>query len=217
MNDKKRLTPMLQRFFGYTKNNDESIDKMMSSLTQLSVEIYELNPQAKPTDIHMAVVIMNACQGEEYAMTKHTLNQAEALTSAIAAEQLRTVKHDIRKDSFNLAKGDRGDKQGQRDRSTGFNKSNIKCYGCERIRHYKFEYPYEDKNKDDKNDKNEKNKETRPKTGRKTSNKTPNPPKRKDKINHIAKIKKSEYETELSTKKRVWMSIHKQHAKRAKE
>ena len=54
---------MLQRFYGYTKSADESIDKMSSALKQFSDEIYDLAPEARPSEISRAAVIMNACEG----------------------------------------------------------------------------------------------------------------------------------------------------------
>ena len=93
---KGRLATMLQRFYGYTKGSDESIDLMVSTLKQLSDEIYDLASEARPSEISRAAVIMNACQREEYAMAKFTLGQADMLTPALAVEQLRIVEQDVR-------------------------------------------------------------------------------------------------------------------------
>ena len=56
--------------------------------------IENLAPKARPQDIHIAVVIMNACQGDEYSTAKHTLNQldGEELIVARVVEQLRSVE-----------------------------------------------------------------------------------------------------------------------------
>ena len=74
MSDKKRLLFMLQRFFGYIKNNDKSIDKITMTLKQLNDEIYNFVSNAKLSNIHHAIVIINVCQKDEYDITKHVLN-----------------------------------------------------------------------------------------------------------------------------------------------
>ena len=71
---------MLQIFFGYVKGDDESIDRMASTLKQMSDDIYDLAPEARLSDNEMASVIMNACQGEEYNMAKFTLSHVDVLT-----------------------------------------------------------------------------------------------------------------------------------------
>ena len=129
---KGRLAIMLQRFYGYIKSADESIDKISSTLKQLSDEIFDLAPDARPSEISRAVVIMNACEGEEYTMAKYTLGQADVLISALAVEQLRSVEQNI-KNSVNVAKDNRG-KQGGRKL---FDKSKVECYGCHEFGHFK--------------------------------------------------------------------------------
>ena len=95
---------MLQQFYGYVKGADESIDKMASTLNTLSNEIGENSPELRPHNVAKAVVIMNACQGEEYRMAKFTLNQAEPFNSTVVIEMLRTVEQEgLRKDAANLA------------------------------------------------------------------------------------------------------------------
>lgn len=59
---------------------------MSSVLKQLSDEIFDLAPKARPLEISRAAVIINACEGEEYTMAKYTLDQADVLTSALAVE-----------------------------------------------------------------------------------------------------------------------------------
>ena len=176
MSGKGRLATILQRFYGYTKGSDESIDVMVSTLKQLSDEVYNLAPEARPSEISRAAVIVNACQGEGYAMAKFTLGQADVLTPALAAEQLRSVKQDVRKPKkgANVAKGGRN-KQGQRGRSRGTSESNIECYNCGERGHNKSECTSPSKNDSNKN--------SRPKNDRKASNKTQiQPAGRKDKV-----------------------------------
>ena len=198
---KGRLTTMLQRFYGYTKGSNKSIDQMISTLKQLSDEIYDLAPEARPSEISRATIIINACQGEEYTMVKFTLGQADILTSALTVEQLRSVEQDIRKskEGANIARGGR-DKQGQRGRSQGTNKSAIECYNCGERGHYKSECINPSKNDTNKN--------SRLKNDRKASNKTQGQPAgRKDK----AAVAAEEQDENLSepSKERVWITLYK--------
>ena len=133
---------MLQRFYGYIKSADESIDMISSTLKQWSDEIFDLAPDARPSEISRAAVIINACEGKEYTITKYTLDQADILTSALAVEQLRSVKQNT-KNNANIAKGNRG-KQGRRP----FDKSKVECYGYHEFGHFKSKCPKDNKNKD---------------------------------------------------------------------
>lgn len=81
------------------------------------------------------MIIMNACQGDEWALIKYSLMQMDDLTSALIVERLRVTEQNInRKDSANVAKGNRG-KQGRRP----FDKSKVECYGCHEFGHFKSE------------------------------------------------------------------------------
>ena len=191
---KGRLAIMLQRFYGYTKSANESIDKMSSVLKQLSDEIFDLAPEARPSEISRAAVIMNACEGEQYAMAKYTLGQADVLTPALAVEQLRSVEQDTNfKDSANVAKGNRG-KQGRRP----FDKSKVECYGCHEFGHFKSECPNGNGN-EGQGDNNS------PPKDRKASDKPatkPPVPGRRDKA---AVVNESEG-NEITPSERVWMA-----------
>ena len=112
---------MLQRLFGYVKGDDQSIDRMASTLKQMGADIYDLAPEARLSDISMASIIMNYCQGEEYNMAKYTLSHVDVLTSALAVEQLRNVEQNVQKDRSNFihSKGNRGGRQGRRGRISG--------------------------------------------------------------------------------------------------
>ena len=140
---------------------------MSSALKQLSDEIYDLAPEARPSEISRAAVIMNACEGEKYAMAKYTLGQADVLTPALAVEQLRSVEQDLHsQNSANVAKGNRGE-SGQRGRSNRpFDKSNIECYVCHEMGHFRNECPKEQGENADKSERN-----STPKNERKTSGK----------------------------------------------
>lgn len=209
---KGRLAPMLQRLHGYVKGADESIDKMASTLKQLCDEIQNLAPEARPADISIACVIMNACQGEEYKMTKHTLNQAEDLTSALAVEQLRAVEQDVQtRELANAAssKGNRSGRQGQSGQSSSTDRKKARCFCCGKKGHWKYECP----DNPDKEGENEDEKGTqRSKNERKSSSKSQSRPKTKEKANHAADDSGSDDDSPgPSQKERVWMSVHRRH------
>ena len=142
MSGKERLAIMLQRFYDYIKLANESIDKMSLTLKQLSDEIFDLAPNARPFEISRAAIIMNACEGEEYTITKYILGQADILISALAVEQLRSVEQDI-KNSANVAKDNRGKQGGRR----SFDKSKVECYEYHKFGHFKLECLKDNENK----------------------------------------------------------------------
>ena len=111
-----RLVPMLSRFYGYRKPADESIDLMASNLTQLSDGIYDLAPESKPSETVRAIIVIKACQCDEYNMAKNFLLQADTLTPGLALQHLRSVEQNMRKPrkDANVTKGKRGKSGGQR-------------------------------------------------------------------------------------------------------
>ena len=126
-----------------------------------------------------AIVIMNACQGDEYNTAEHTLNQldGEEITLARVVEQLRSVEQDVRTDAANAARGFLN-KSGQRSRSN-IDRSKIECYRCGKKGYYKSECP-DQQEEEDADDKNE---TSRPRNDRKASSKSQSqPPRRKEKV-----------------------------------
>ncbi len=82
---------------------------MVATLRQLINEITNILPIARPPPIIEAIILINACQGDEYAMAKYTLGKTDSdlLTLSLAIEHLRTVEEEIKskKDTANVAKG----------------------------------------------------------------------------------------------------------------
>ena len=92
---KGRLYPLLSRYLGYFRSANESIDQMASNLQHLRAEIYDVSPKAVPSLEVQAIIIMNACKGDEYQKAKEFLLQADNLKPALAVDILRNV--DMRK------------------------------------------------------------------------------------------------------------------------
>lgn len=115
---------------------------MTSSIQQLFDEAYSVKPEARATEFHRAIIIKNACQVDEWALTKHSLMQMNDLRPALVVERLRATEQDIKKiHAANFAKWNRGAKSGQRGRSQGTDKSDVECYGCHQFGHYRSECP----------------------------------------------------------------------------
>ena len=144
-------------------------------------------------------------------MAKHSLNQLdwEELTPARVVEQLRSVEQDIRTDAANAARGMRGNRRGpgpgQRNRHNA-DKSNIECFGCKKMGHYKNEYPEADQEEDE--DAEAKKETSRPKYDRNAFSRSQGRPpvKPKEKVALAAAESISEgsgSEEETPTKERV--------------
>ena len=133
---------MLQRFYNYIKLADELIDKISLTLKQLSDEIFDLVSNARSFEISRVAIIINACEREKYTIAKYTLNQVDILILALAVEQLRSIKQNI-KNSVNVAKNNRGK---QRDRKL-FDKSKVECYKYYEFDYFKSKYLKDNENK----------------------------------------------------------------------
>ncbi len=203
---KGRILSMLQRLHGYQKGADESIDQMVATLRQLINEITNILPIARPPPIIEAIILMNACQGDEYAMAKYTLGKTDSdlLTPSLAVEHLRTVEEEIKskKDTANVAKGGKSGRPGagQRGRSSDY-QSKVRCYGCGEEGHIRKDCPTNPWDNDEKDD------SSRPKFERKKSSKTGNDAskpsgRKKDKAAAAA----DNDDDEEPSKERAWMA-----------
>ena len=110
------LVSLLLQFYGYKKPVDESIDSMASKLQCLSYEIHDVSPESKPSEEVRAIIMMKACQGDEYNVTKYFLRHADTLTPELAVKHLWFAEQGLSKPKkgVNTAKGNRGKSGGQR-------------------------------------------------------------------------------------------------------
>ena len=65
VSEKKRLYVIIQRCFNYVKLTDESVNQIAFSIQQLFDEAYSVKPEARSTEFHRAMIIINAYQGDE--------------------------------------------------------------------------------------------------------------------------------------------------------
>lgn len=162
---KGRLASMLQAYMSYVKGPNETIDQIALTIQRMVDDIKNLAIGTRPSEIFIATALMNACQGEEYAMAKHTLNQLDwtDLTPMRVIEQLRSVKHDIQTDAANAARFGRGGRPGLRGRGSGRGSSrgnsgnigwkiNMECYNCSQKKYLIAECTTKSTKDDDKND-----------------------------------------------------------------
>lgn len=112
---KGHLVSLLMQFYGYTKPVDESIDVMASKLECLSYEIHDISPESKPSGEVRAIIMMKACQGDEYNVAKFFLRHADTLTPELAVKHLWFAEQGLQKPkkAVNTAKGNRGKPGGQ--------------------------------------------------------------------------------------------------------
>lgn len=106
---KESVPSMLMKFSGYEKAPHQTIMQMVGELRRLRYQIADRNPDAAPTDIVMAAVLINACKGSEYKIAKYVLGMSDNLTTELAIDHLRSVEEWTRsKNSGLLARNGRG-------------------------------------------------------------------------------------------------------------
>ena len=75
-----RLVPMLRRFHTYKAKEEEGVDETAAELEDMRDIIAKINPEVKPSDIMMALVLMDSVDHERYNAVKLQLNDLENLT-----------------------------------------------------------------------------------------------------------------------------------------
>lgn len=80
------------RFFRYKAGPMESIDQICSKLVGMQTAIRNIKETEAPTDLGVALSLMNSVQGEAYDLVKCQLEDMENLTLAYAKERLKVVE-----------------------------------------------------------------------------------------------------------------------------
>lgn len=83
-----RLVPMLRRFHTYEAKPEEGVNETVAELEDMRDIIANINPEVRPTDIMMALVLMDSVDHERYDAVKVQLNDLEDLTFRKVVENL---------------------------------------------------------------------------------------------------------------------------------
>ena len=95
-----RLNFLKNRFFRYKATGPmESIDQTCSNLVGLQMAIKSIRETESPTDLDVALSLLNSVQGEAYNLAKYHLEDMENLTLAYALERLKLVEQKIKNNS----------------------------------------------------------------------------------------------------------------------
>ena len=126
-----RLNYLLKKFYNYKAGATETIDDVASELTNLQMMIRDIRSTEAPTDLNVALTLIDAVDNESYTMAKYYLEGQDDLSLADTKERLKLVEQKLRDETSkdgekaNIAgKGPRGTKR--------------KCYHCDQPGHIKI-------------------------------------------------------------------------------
>ena len=126
-----QLVPMLCRFHTYKAKPEEGVDETVAELEDMRDIIANINPEVRPTDIMMALVLMDLVDHERYNAVKVQLNDLEDLTFRKVMEKYKEIEQLARDNTdspYDTAKKASG-------KSTS--KFKGKCYYCKKPGHVK--------------------------------------------------------------------------------
>lgn len=124
-----RLNFLKIRFFKYKAGATESIDDVCSNLSRLQMTIRNIKSTEAPTDLDVALVLINSVHDEAYTLAKYHLEAMDNLTLDHARKRLKLVEQKIKDDISNdeMANKTGGPK----------GKDTRKCYHCKKRGHIK--------------------------------------------------------------------------------
>lgn len=91
-----KLNSLKRKFFSYKAGATESIDDVCSNLSWLRTTIKAIKATEAPTDLDIALVLMNSVDDEAYTLAKYRLEDMENLTLAHARTRLKLVEQRIK-------------------------------------------------------------------------------------------------------------------------
>lgn len=124
-----RLNFLKRKFFNLKAGPTDSIDDVASELSRLQLKIRGIKATEAPTDLDVALTLINSVDDEAYALMKFHLDDMENLTLAHTKERLKSVEQRIRDDSTNDEKANKS--------GTTPRKEDRECFFCKRKGHLK--------------------------------------------------------------------------------
>lgn len=123
-----RLNSLHQKFYRYKAGSTETVDDIASELTRLRAVIRDIKPEEAPTDLGIALSLLNAVEGEAYMLTRNLLENMDNLTLTLTKERLKTVEQKLRDEST---------QDGETANKASKSKEDRKCYHCKKPGHIK--------------------------------------------------------------------------------
>lgn len=126
----ERLNFLKRRFFNYKAGPDESIDEIASNLSRLQMTIRDIKRTESPTDLDVALTLINAVERNAYTIAKYHLEKMKNLTLSHTKKRLKLVKQRIKDD---LISEEIANRTGQHPKRKGTRD----CYHCKKKGHLK--------------------------------------------------------------------------------
>lgn len=124
-----RLNFLKRQFFNYRAGATESIGDISSELSRLQLIIRDIKESEAPTDLDVALTLINSVDNEAYTMAKYHLEEMRELTLAHTKERLKLVEQKLR-DKTNQ-ETETANKASSKSNSGGL------CFHCEKPGHIK--------------------------------------------------------------------------------
>ena len=124
-----RLNFLLRKFINYKAGASETIGEVSSELTRLQSMIRDIKATEAPTDLNLALVLINSVDNEAYTIAKYHLEDMRELSLADTKERLKLVEQKIK---------DENSQGGETANNASGRGSKRKCYHCDKPGHIKI-------------------------------------------------------------------------------
>ena len=129
-----RLNFLKRKFFNYKAGPSESIDDVSSELSRLQLIIRDIKDTEAPTDLDVALTLINSVDDEAYTLAKYHLEEMENLTLAHTKERLKSVEQRLKDDQ---ASDEKANRSGPSVPGQGPRKEERECHHCKKKGHLK--------------------------------------------------------------------------------
>lgn len=96
-----RLNFLKKKFFNYKAGAEETIDEISSELSQLQIIIQDITELEAPTDLDVALTLINYVESKAYTMAKYHLKDMRELILTHTKERLKLVEQKIKDNQVN--------------------------------------------------------------------------------------------------------------------